>query len=53
MWLHHVTTKLSSHISKQRIIRFVSDGILNPLNISYFKVYMEYVKGKQKKNQES
>ena len=35
------------HISKQRIERLMSDGILDTLNLSYFKVYIECIKGQQ------
>ncbi|RDY12338.1 hypothetical protein CR513_02895, partial [Mucuna pruriens] len=37
----------SHHISKQRIKRLVSDEIFEPLDLSNFEVYVEYIKGKQ------
>ena len=35
------------HISKQRIERLVSDGILGPLDLVDFTVCVECIKGKQ------
>ena len=35
------------HISKRRIERLVSDGILNPLNFTDFDVCVNCIKGKQ------
>jgi len=39
--------KRLGHISKQRIQRLVSDGILDSLDLNNFKVCVECVKGKQ------
>ena len=39
--------KRLGHISNQRIQRLVSDGILDPLDFSYFQVCIECIKGKQ------
>ena len=39
--------KRLGHISKQRIQRLVSDGILDPLNLTEFQVCVECIKGKQ------
>lgn len=39
--------KRLGHISKQRIQRLVSDGILGPLNLADFEVCIECIKGKR------
>ncbi|PKU73374.1 Retrovirus-related Pol polyprotein from transposon TNT 1-94 [Dendrobium catenatum] len=39
--------KRLGHISKQRIERFVSDRILDSLNYTDFKIYIECIEGKQ------
>lgn len=39
--------KRLGHISKQRIQRFMSDGILRSLDLSDFQVCIQYIKGKQ------
>ena len=35
------------HISNERIQRLVSEGILDPLDLSDFRVCIECIKGKQ------
>ena len=40
--------KRVGHISKQRIERLVSNGILDPFDFKDFDVYVNYIKGKQK-----
>ena len=39
--------KRLGHISKQRIERLVSDGILDPHDFTYFDVRVNCIKGKQ------
>ena len=39
--------KRLGHISNQRIQRLVLEGILDPLDLSNFQVYIECIKGKQ------
>ena len=39
--------KCLGHISNQHIQRLVSEGILDPLDLSNFQVYIECIKGKQ------
>ena len=42
LWHKHL-----GHISNQRIQRLVSEGILDPLDLSHFQVCIECIKGKQ------
>ena len=42
--------KRLGHISKNRIERLVSNGILDSLDFTNFTIYVEFIKGKQTKN---
>ena len=42
--------KRLGHISKNRIERLMSNGIIDPLDFTNFTIYVEFIKGKQTKN---